>query len=118
MTSLEGLVILVVEDEAIIAMSLEDGLSDAGARPVVAATLDQADAVLAAGTALDGAVLDVNIHGRRSFDLARSLAERGIPFVFATGYGDAELPDDLAHIPAHTKPYNVDLIRQALGRGE
>lgn len=116
MSSVAGLRILVVEDEAIIAMTLEDALMDAGAEPVMADTLDRAFAVLTQDEQIDAAVLDVNVHGRQSYDLARQLSARSTPFVFATGYGDTVIPLDLAHIETVTKPYDPKVIARALGR--
>ena len=81
--------ILLVEDEAMIAMLVEDMLEDLGHELVrVASRLE--DAVAAAGNeAIDLAILDLTLGGALTYPAADVLAERGIPFVFATGYGSA-----------------------------
>ncbi|GGD92279.1 response regulator [Tsuneonella deserti] len=112
---LEGKTILVLEDEPIIAMALEDHLDIAGAIPVVAATLAQAHEALAEQP-LDAAILDVNVHGEKSFPVAESLNSKGIPFVFASGYGDNLHEAAFAKVPTVTKPYNLEAIRQAFSR--
>ena len=111
--SLAGLRILMVEDEPIIAMALEELLEDEGARPTVAGSLEQANEALA-GQEFDAAILDINIHGQKSYPVARVLMERGVPFVFASGYGDTLNPDEFAQVPAVTKPYDLAAITRAL----
>jgi CheY-like chemotaxis protein len=112
--SLHGLSILVLEDEAIIAMALEDSLMAAGAEPLSVSTIEQAFEMIRSGPSIDAAILDVNIHGRSSYDVARLLEERDIRFVFASGYGQTAAPPDLAHILVFTKPYDVQAIGSAL----
>jgi DNA-binding response OmpR family regulator len=114
MTGLRGLRILVVEDETIIAMALEDGLIEAGAFPLVAGSIERAQAVIAENAPFDAAVLDVNLHGRQSYDIARTLREQGVPFVFASGYGHIVIPDDLAHVATITKPYDMASVTAAI----
>jgi CheY-like chemotaxis protein len=105
---------LILEDEPILGFALEDMLIDLGfAETKLTTTLEEARDYLA-GQAPEVAVLDVNIHGERSYGLAETLLERRIPFVFATGYGDAEHPPGLRHIPTLTKPYGLEDLRAAL----
>src|SRR5512140_3995081 len=86
---LQGLRVLVVEDEMMVSMLIEDMLSDMGCTVVgPASRLDEAIA-LAKASEIDCAVLDVNLGGQPIFPLADLLRERGCPFAFATGYGDA-----------------------------
>lgn len=108
---MQGKHILVLEDEPIIAFALEDQLLDEGAIVTVHCSLD--NGLEAAKTEpFDFAILDVNLHGQRSYPLAYALTERSIPFAFATGYGDAEHPADLWHVPTLTKPYLIGHIRE------
>jgi DNA-binding response OmpR family regulator len=109
--------ILVLEDEPIIAFGLEDLLIQEGASVVVAGSLEQARAAVAE-THFDFAILDVNVQGDKSYPFAKELRERDVPFVFATGYGDAEHPVDLANMPTITKPYSIDQIRQAAANAD
>jgi CheY-like chemotaxis protein len=104
--------VLVVEDEMLVAMTIEDMLIGLGAEVVGPAMRLDAALELASTAAIDVAMLDVNLHGGRSYPVAELLAARGIPFVFATGYGHAEGADACAHAPMLTKPYReADLIR-------
>lgn len=111
---LEGLSFLIVEDEPIIAFNLEDLLLSLGCeRVLVAMRMEEAFELLAKGE-VDGAVLDVNIHGERSYPLAEELKRRSVRFVFATGYGDAEHPAAFAAVPTLTKPYSSASLIEAL----
>ncbi len=88
---LTGRRILVVEDEALIAMLLEDLLGDLGCKVVgPAANVTQA-LELAARERPDAAVLDVNLGKETVFPVADALQRAGVPFVFITGYGPAGL---------------------------
>ena len=111
--NLTGLKILVLEDEPIIAMALEELLEDEGAIPTVAGSLEHAHDALAGGS-FDAAILDINVHGQKSYGVAGDLLAREVPFVFASGYGDTLNPDEFAHVPTVTKPYNLATIIRAL----
>jgi len=109
---LAGLRVMVLEDEPIIALAAEDLLLDLGARPLLADRLAEAEAHRQAG-AFDAAILDINIHGQRSYDFARALLAEGVPFIFATGYGAGGLPALLGDVPTLTKPYGAAELREA-----
>ena len=108
--------VLLVEDEAIIAMTAEDMLADLGLEVAgSAATLE--DAVAQAGTlAIDAAVLDINLNGKLSMPVAERLRARGVPFAFATGYGSAGPMIDrrFADVPVIAKPYTADALAGVL----
>ena len=84
--------ILVVEDEFFIAMQIEAILRGAGLRVVGSAGTLSSAVSLARKSACDAAVLDVNLKGERVDDVAAILCERGIPFLFVSGYGRGNLP--------------------------
>lgn len=108
-----GQTVLILEDEIIVAFALEDMLADLGAAVVMANTIDQAfTASETEDIAL--AVLDVNVNGVKSYDFADQMAARGIPILFATGYGDAEHPDHFAAVQTLTKPYNAQQLADAV----
>ena len=114
MTLLEGRSVLILEDEPIIGFALEDmveaiGGCVCGTAFRVAEALDLLDQ-----RGCDAAILDVNIAGERSYPVADALAARGIPFIFASGYGDSEHPGRFASWPTVTKPYGLDDIKEAL----
>ncbi|MDG5751360.1 response regulator [Qipengyuania sp. XHP0211] len=104
--------IMVLEDEAIIAFGLEDMLLEIGASVAVATSITEAFAMLADND-FDFAVLDVNLHGEKSYPVADRLLEAGVEFIFATGYGDAEHPERFRQVPTVTKPYSVEQIQAA-----
>jgi CheY-like chemotaxis protein len=109
--------VLVVEDEALLTMVIEKALTQAGVALVgPASTLPEALA-LARAEALDAAVLDVNINGEPVFPVADFLRERGVPFVFATGYA-AQMAIPARHQASLRlpKPYRGDQLRQVLAQ--
>lgn len=108
--NLSGMRVLVVEDEPLIALALEDILADLGCQVVGPAhTLAEA-ADLGREAPLDGAILDVNLGRDKVFPVADILAERSVPFVFTTGYGDAGLrPCDRGR-PVLQKPYSPERL--------
>jgi CheY-like chemotaxis protein len=113
--------ILLVENEAMIAMLVEDMLENLGHELVRVATRLE-EAVAAAGNdAVDLAILDLNLGGAFTYPAADVLAGRGIPFIFATGYGSGGLKETYSARPTLQKPFNTEAheqaIRQALGDG-
>lgn len=89
MKELDGRTILVVEDEAIIAMMIIEILEEVGATVLgPAGSLAQAMA-LADDPRVEAAILDVNLRGELVAPISARLFDRGIPFAFATGYGSA-----------------------------
>ncbi|MGE0664915.1 MAG: HWE histidine kinase domain-containing protein [Sphingomonadales bacterium] len=108
---LGGARVLVVEDQMLIAMDLESILLAQGAGEVVA-TSSAADALVRLqGFVPDAAVLDVNLGTGTSEPVADELVRRGIPFAFATGYGDRTIiPERFAAIPVVRKPYEAASI--------
>lgn len=111
--SLKGSNILLVEDEMLVAMLLESAFEHEGCNVICAGFVEQAT-LLATERAIDAAVLDVNLHGKRSYPVADALSARGIPFVFATGYGDVDLKTLFPDIPTIAKPYDPDDVVSAL----
>ena len=110
--------ILVVEDEAMVSMMLEDMLEDLGCAVVGPAASVAAGLALARTAEVDAAVLDVNLAGDKAFPIADVLAERGIPFVYATGYGRAGLRAEDGDRPVVQKPYSLqDLERNLRATG-
>lgn len=113
MSSLVGSRILVVEDEALVAMLVEDALLDAGCE-VIGPAADVEAALRLLGEAVpDAAVLDMNLGGDSSAPIADALAGKGVPFVVATGYGASGLPPQHRGVPVLAKPYDpADLINE------
>lgn len=106
--------VLVVEDEIMIRMLLEGMLTDLG-HSVAAEAGDIAHAVeLAKQGQFDVAVLDVNLNGNSVTPVVEILAKRGVPFIFASGYGQRGLPDAYRTAPMLQKPFQADALEQAI----
>lgn len=116
MTEAKALRVLLVEDEALIAMMAEDMLEGMGCGPVtIATTLADALAAVSSGT-FDVAMLDVNLNGERSLAVADAARARGLPYLFTTGYGAEGLNDAHRGVPVLAKPYSLaDLQRTVFG---
>lgn len=115
--ALEGKIILLVEDEYIIAADIGQGLGQMGATVIgPAASLDAAMDLIRAETQIDVAVLDVNLHGQKVFPAADLLRDRGIPFLFATGYDQSVFPTRFASVPRCEKPLIFDYLGRVLAR--
>ena len=111
---LNGLRVCVVEDESLIMMLLEDILMDlgcevAGSALTLRQALDLADSVEA-----DVAVLDINLGGDPIFPVAEKLGRRGIPMIFASGYGATTLPEQWKDRPTLPKPFSSEQVANAL----
>ncbi|MBS3650537.1 response regulator [Pseudaminobacter sp. 19-2017] len=112
---LEGLRILVLEDEFLIAMDVEQICRDAGAADVVLArTLEEAEAFCSEST-FDAAVVDIFLGQQSTFAFASSLKARGTPFIFASGYSDlGENAAEFADVTVVGKPYEETELVKAL----
>jgi CheY-like chemotaxis protein len=113
-TRLDGLRVLVVEDELVIALELEDLLGRLGCEVVEAAPTIKRALRAAERQHPDVAVLDVNLHGERVTPVAEALREQGVPFVLVTGYGRERLPGALQQAPCLPKPVDCSQIASAL----
>jgi CheY-like chemotaxis protein len=107
---LSGTCILMLEDDFWQAQDAFDLLEEAGAKVVTmtgsaSVALDSLDR-----RPVDVALLDVNLMGHTSYDVARTLLQRGVPVMFLTGYEADILPDDLADTPVMTKPIQWSLL--------
>lgn len=112
MSGYQGLRVLIVEDEPVVAMCLEDILETLGCQTVGPAGRLAEGLVLAEREALGAAILDINLAGERSMPIAELLRRRGVPFAFASGYGAA--PEGFETLPMIEKPYRATDIDAAL----
>ena len=103
---------LVVEDEVIVGMLLEDMLVELGCEVAAISTHLEEAVGLARTLDIDFALLDINLDGLQSFPVADVLRERGVPFLFATGYGAKILKPPYSGTPTLQKPFQIgDLER-------
>jgi CheY-like chemotaxis protein len=107
--------ILVVEDEAVIAMLMEEMVAEIGHRVAATAGRIEEAATLAETGDFDFAILDVNLDGVRTYRVASLLSARGIPFVFATGYGSAGLDAQWQDRVTLQKPFQSGDLARAIG---
>jgi DNA-binding response OmpR family regulator len=105
--------VLIVEDAVLLALELDTALSDAGAQ-VVGPAYELSEALDLLDRPIDAAVLDANLNGRSVAPVAQVLADRGIPFVFATGYGEAGGSPAGFDAPIIRKPYDVTQVAVAV----
>jgi light-regulated signal transduction histidine kinase (bacteriophytochrome)/CheY-like chemotaxis protein len=106
---------VVVEDNLIIAMSAEVILLELGARHVDSAASVAAALESIARTRPSFALLDLNLGNENSIPVGLTLLELGVPFMFATGYGErAAIPDELSEQLVIQKPYTRETIEKAL----
>jgi light-regulated signal transduction histidine kinase (bacteriophytochrome)/CheY-like chemotaxis protein len=106
---------LIVEDNLIIAMGAEVTLLELGARHVeTAPSVNQALKAIERGVP-SFALLDINLGSESSIPVGHKLSELGVPFIFATGYGErAPIPQELSGAPVIQKPYTRELVEKAL----
>lgn len=98
----------------LIAMNIEAMLQAIGCVIVGPAGRLQVAQDLAASETLDAAILDVNIRGESILPVAETLADRGIPFVLASGYGDWALPEPMKGRPQLPKPYAAAELKETI----
>lgn len=106
--------ILVVEDEMLLAMLIEDILGAAGYKVLMVSRVSVALKIVESDTRIDAALLDINVAGKQVFPVAELLLRQGIPFAFASGYGDLGLPDAFRACPVLQKPYLPDALMGAV----
>lgn len=106
--------ILVVEDEMLVAMSVEDMLLELGHEVAGLASRLGAALALARDSRFDAAIVDVNLAGEPGFPIADLLIERGIPFLFATGHGRQRIEERYRDYPMLQKPFRTAELGAAL----
>jgi DNA-binding response OmpR family regulator len=111
---LQDLRVLVVEDESLVAMLIEEYLHDFGCAPARTVSRVGKGLKLVKCTELDAAVLDVNVAGESVAPIAEALEERGVPFIFASGYGAGGVDARWAGRPVLQKPFSAKELHAAL----
>ena len=108
-----SLSVLVVEDEAVVAIDLEFALEELGHSVVGAGRLSEAMSAVQSSD-FDLAILDVNLNGEPSYPVASVLEAKGVPFVFVTGYGVDGLEENWRHTRVLQKPIQRDALTSLL----
>lgn len=105
--ALGGRKILVVEDDYLEALALAEMLQAAGADVIgPVSEIQEALSFVEKGDDVDAAILDVDLHGQKSYPVAQALAARQIRFVFATGYGEEAIDQAYRAYPRVQKPFD------------
>jgi len=112
--NLRGCKVLVVEDEMMIAMLIEDMLEELGCEPIGPASKAERALELLASETIEIALLDVNLDGQATDAVAHELQRKGIPFVFATGYGATGVPKQHNDRTVLQKPFQKTDLATAL----
>ena len=116
--NLQGRRVLIVEDEALVAMMFEDVLLDAGAKVIGSASSVEEALLLietaAAAGGVNAATLDINLQGEMVSPVADHLAALGVPFVFTTGYGEGCDRGPHAAAPILAKTFGPDTLVDAV----
>jgi DNA-binding NtrC family response regulator len=109
--------VLVVEDEYFIAADLAREFRLCGME-VIGPIPDREEALktISEPRKIDMAVLDINLQGEATFVVADALTLRGIPFVFATGYGESIVPEKYAKVPRWEKPFDCSALVRSIAK--
>jgi CheY-like chemotaxis protein len=114
MNNVAGLRLLVVEDEMLIAMTIEDVLTDLGCIVVGPAGSVAKALEILNRQEIDGAILDLNLKGEQALPVAEALHKRGTPFFFLTGYGSTGLDQSQFNAPTLPKPFDPSALEQLI----
>lgn len=114
-TTLGGRRILVVEDEMLVAMSVEDTLVAAGAVIIgLAPTVERALSLVESAPAVDVVVLDMNLHGQSGLPVADACTAKSIPFLILSGYGASALAGTNHTAPILSKPFSSSVLIETI----
>jgi DNA-binding NarL/FixJ family response regulator len=114
--ALDGCRVLILEDEYFLAHDLEAALKSAGATVIgPIGNLDEGLSQVAADS-FDMAIVDIKLHGEKSYVFADELIRRRIPFVFCTGYEPSVIPQRYAGMRLWQKPCEASEISEEIGR--
>jgi DNA-binding response OmpR family regulator len=106
--------ILIVEDEMMIAIMLEDMLDELGCAVAGIAGKPEEAMAFIESQPIEAAILDVNLNGIQSFAIAAALDERGVPFMFSTGYGALVVEERYRTRPVLQKPFRQEELEAAV----
>lgn len=115
--ALQGLRVLILEDEAMITMMMEDMLTDLGCEIVGPAATVAAAIALIGKTEMDVGLLDLSLgQGETGYPVADALVAKGVPFAFVTGYGADGLREAYRSRPTLTKPFRLETLERMVAQ--
>ena len=107
--------VLIVEDNLLIAVAVAQMLKMKGVEIIgPAGTVNDALALVNTCERIDGAVLDINLHGEMAYPVVDALRPKGVPMVFMTGYDRRSIEPDYADVPCMQKPLTAARLMRAL----
>ncbi|MCJ8143775.1 response regulator [Ancylobacter sp. A5.8] len=114
---LNGARIFIVEDESLVALMIEAMVEELGGQVIGSARrIDEAlDFVGSSHEQIDIALLDINLGGMHSYEIAQAVTGWGIPLVFSTGYNDGSIIEEWRSQPLLSKPFQLAELQAALG---
>ena len=114
---LQGLRVMIVEDELLLAMELEERLQEEGCTVIGPAARTGKAMDLLLNERPDAVVLDLNLHGERPTALAEAMVARRVPFVVVSGYVGRQMDESaLDNAPRVGKPFRSDELLRVLAR--
>jgi PAS domain S-box-containing protein len=108
--------VMIVEDEALVAMALRESLDELGFSVIGPFNRISEAMIALRNNRIDAAVLDVNLGGELIYPLADVLVADHVPFVFITGYGAEEIEPRYAHVPILQKPIEAGALKSVFVR--
>ena len=108
--------VMIVEDEALVAMALRETLDELGFSVIGPFNRISEAMVALRNNRIDAAVLDVNLGGELIYPLADVLTADRVPFIFITGYGAEEIEPRYAHVPILQKPIEAGALKSVFVR--
>ena len=108
--------ILVLDDEPLVSMLMENWLVELGCEVVGPACSVEQGLDMAGSAELDGAILDVNLAGKNSYQVAETLKQRGVPFAFVTGDSAIDASSGFSDLILLSKPFDFEGVKTVLGK--
>lgn len=102
--------VLIVEDEPLIAEMLQEWLTELGCDIAGPAATNEAAFALLQDDGLTGAILDITVPDGVTYEIAKVLQERGVPFVFATGHGSESIDPQFRDAATLQKPFEFEVL--------
>jgi len=109
------MIVLIVEDDPFISLSLEDIVAEHAEGEIIAVS-SRADAFATMSGDVDLAILDIDVTNGKTFHVAAELKAMGIPFIFVSASDKSQVPEELRHAPFIPKPFNEGDIKRQLVR--
>ena len=107
------MVVLIVEDDPLISLTLEDIVAEHADGDIIAVS-SRADAFATLSVEIDLAIFDIDVTNGKTFDVAAELKSMQVPFIFVSASDKSQVPEELRHAPFIPKPFNDADIKRHL----